>query len=177
MSWSPRPRAPHSRLTHPLRSAIILKICFAARLHGEVEERTIGLRVSILASGSSGNLTLLETERTRLLVDAGLGKRETLARLAAVEKTVEHLDGILITHEHTDHCNGLPQMLGMWKAPLYVTEPTMGGEHRALPDRLGKRLNGVETIQPGQHFTIGDIDVHAFAIPHDAAEPITFTSL
>ena len=47
------------------------------------------MRVSILASGSSGNITLLETERTRLLVDAGLGKRETLARLAAVEKTVE----------------------------------------------------------------------------------------
>jgi phosphoribosyl 1,2-cyclic phosphodiesterase len=83
------------------------------------------LRVTILASGSSGNLTLLETEHTRLLIDAGLGKRETLARLAAIEKDVEHLDGILITHEHSDHCNGLPQMLGMWKAPLYVTEQTM----------------------------------------------------
>jgi len=59
---------------------------------------SIGLRVTILASGSSGNITLLETERTRLLVDAGLGKRETLARLAAAENSVEHLDGILITH-------------------------------------------------------------------------------
>src|SRR5580765_3298069 len=87
-------------------------------------ETSIGLRVSILASGSSGNITLLETERTRLLVDCGLGKRETLARLAAVEKDIDQIDGILITHEHTDHCNGLPQMLGMYKAPLYVTEPT-----------------------------------------------------
>src|SRR6267142_2183629 len=85
-------------LTRGQRSAMILKIRFVAVLHEEVWETTIGLRVSILASGSSGNLTLLETERTRLLVDAGLGKRETLARLAAVEKTVEHLDGILITH-------------------------------------------------------------------------------
>jgi len=133
------------------------------------------LRVSILASGSSGNITLLETERTRLLVDAGLGKRETLARLAAVEKTVEHLDGILVTHEHTDHCNGLPQMLGLWKAPLYVTEPTMDAMQRILPETLGKRLRGVETIQAGQRFTIGDIEVHAFAIPHDAADPIAFT--
>jgi len=83
------------------------------------------LRVSILASGSSGNITLLETESTRLLIDAGLGKRETLARLAAVEQSVDRLDGILITHEHNDHCSGLPQMLGLWKAPLYVTEPTM----------------------------------------------------
>jgi phosphoribosyl 1,2-cyclic phosphodiesterase len=133
------------------------------------------LRVSILASGSSGNITLLETGRTCLLVDAGLGKRETLARLAAVEKAVDHLDGILITHEHTDHCNGLPQMLGLWKAPLYVTEPTMDAMQRILPHTLGKRLRAVETIQPGQHFTIGDIDVHAFAIPHDAADPIGFT--
>lgn len=133
------------------------------------------MRVSILASGSSGNLTLLETERTRLLVDAGLGRRDTLARLAAVEKTVEHLDGILITHEHTDHCNGLPQMLGLWKAPLYVTEPTLDAMQRILPETLGKRLRGVETIHAGQRFSVGDIDVHAFAIPHDAADPIGFT--
>jgi phosphoribosyl 1,2-cyclic phosphodiesterase len=164
-----------SLLTRAWRSAIILEICFEAVLRGAVEERTIGLRVSILASGSSGNITLLETERTRLLVDAGLGKRETLARLAAVEQTVDRLDGILITHEHTDHCNGLPQMLGLWKAPLYVTEPTMDALHRALPDRLAKRLRGVETIHGGQRFTIGDIDVHAFAIPHDAVDPIAFT--
>jgi phosphoribosyl 1,2-cyclic phosphodiesterase len=135
----------------------------------------IGLRVSILASGSSGNITLLETERTRLLVDAGLGKRETLARLAAIEASVDRLDGILITHEHTDHCNGLPQMLGMWKAPLYVTGPTLDAMSRVLPDTLAKRLCGVEAIQAGQRFTIGDIDVHAFAIPHDAADPVAFT--
>jgi phosphoribosyl 1,2-cyclic phosphodiesterase len=133
------------------------------------------LRVSILASGSSGNVTLLETQRTRLLIDAGLGKRETLARLAAVEQSVDHLDGILITHEHTDHCNGLPQMLALWKAPLYVTEPTMDAMNQILPDTLGKRLNGLETIRSGQCFTIGDIDVHAFAIPHDAADPVAFT--
>jgi phosphoribosyl 1,2-cyclic phosphodiesterase len=135
----------------------------------------IGLRVSILASGSSGNITLLETQRTRLFIDAGLGKRETLARLAAIEQSVDHLDGILITHEHTDHCNGLPQMLALWKAPLYVTEPTMDAMNQILPDTLGKRLNGLETIHPGQRFTVGDIDVHAFAIPHDAADPVAFT--
>jgi phosphoribosyl 1,2-cyclic phosphodiesterase len=131
--------------------------------------------VSILASGSSGNITLLETERTRILVDAGLGKRETLARLAAVERDIDRLDAVLITHEHTDHCNGLPQVLGIWKAPLYVTEPTMDVLQRTLPHTFGKRLRGVESIQAGQRFTIGDIDVRAFAIPHDAADPIGFT--
>src|SRR5258708_12406912 len=66
-------------------------------------------------------------------------------------------------------------MLGLWKAPLYVTEPTMDAMKRILPQPLGKRLKRVETIQPGQHFTVGDIEVHAFAIPHDAADPIGFT--
>jgi phosphoribosyl 1,2-cyclic phosphodiesterase len=133
------------------------------------------LRVSILASGSAGNLTLLETERTRILVDAGLGKRETLARLAAIERDIDRLDAVLITHEHADHCNGLPQVLGLWKAPLYVTAPTMDALQRTLPDTFQKRLRGVESIHTGQHFVIGDIDVHAFAIPHDAADPIGFT--
>ena len=129
------------------------------------------MRVCILASGSSGNITLLETERTRILVDAGLGKRETLARLAAVGRDIDRLDAVLITHEHTDHCNGLPQVLGIWKVPLYVTEPTMGALQRILPHTFGKRLRGVEPIQAGQRFTIGDIDVHAFAIPHDRRTP------
>jgi phosphoribosyl 1,2-cyclic phosphodiesterase len=171
-------------LTPQHRSAMILKLVSEAAqvkfsescgFSGSSGEQPIGLRVSILASGSSGNITLLETERTRLLVDCGLGKRETLARLAAIERNVEHIDGILITHEHSDHCNGLPQMLGLWKAPLYVTEQTMDALNRALPDRLAKRLRGVETIQAGQHFMVGDIDVHAFQIPHDAADPIGFT--
>src|SRR6516225_8108766 len=126
---------------------------------------TIGLRVSILASGSLGNLTLLETESTRLLVDAGLGKRETLARLAAAASNVKQIDGILVTHEHADHCSGLPQMLGLWKAPLYVTEPTMDALQRVLPETFGKRLR----------ITTGDIDVRAFAIPQGAADPIGFT--
>jgi len=154
-------------LTRSHRSAIIFTVSLGASL--------IGLRVSILASGSSGNLTLLETESTRILVDAGLGKRETLARLAAIECNLDRLDAVLITHEHTDHCNGLPQVLGLWKTPLYVTEPTMDALQRILPHTFGKRLRGVESIQAGQPFAIGNIEVHAFAIPHDAADPIGFT--
>jgi phosphoribosyl 1,2-cyclic phosphodiesterase len=139
------------------------------------KEKAIGLRVTILASGSSGNMTLLESENTRLLIDAGLGKRETLARLAAVGKDIDHLDGILISHEHNDHCSGLPQALALWKAPLYVTETTMDALHHALPATFGKRLRGVETIDGGERFTIGDIDVESFDVPHDAKDPLCFT--
>ena len=120
-------------------------------------------------------MTLLESESTCILVDAGLGKRETLARLAAVGKCIERLDAVLITHEHSDHCNGLPQVLGLWKVPLYVTGATMEALQRILPESFGKRLRGVETIRGGEHFTIGDIEVHAFDIPHDAVDPLGFT--
>jgi len=148
---------------------------FGQRSREAAGRQPIGLRVSILASGSSGNLTLLETERTRLIVDCGLGKKETLARLAAIENDVDRVDGILITHEHIDHCNGLPQMLGMWKAPLYVTEATMDALKRTLPETLEKRLRGLESIQAGQQFTVGDIEVRALRLPHDAVDPIGFT--
>jgi len=158
----------------PARSSTGFSLCLFSKLQF-CRSLPIGLRVSILASGSSGNITLLESDTTRILVDAGLGKRETLARLAAVEREIDRLDAVLITHEHTDHCNGLPQVLGLWKSPLYVTEPTMDALQRILPDTFRKRLRGVESIQAGQHFSIGDIDVHAFAIPHDAADPIGFT--
>ncbi len=66
-------------------------------------------------------------------------------------------------------------MLGLWKAPLYVTEQTLDALHRALPERLEKRLRGVEHIKAGQNFTIGDIEVRAFQIPHDAVDPVAFT--
>src|SRR5262249_23993718 len=118
---------------------------------------------------------LLETPRTCLLVDAGLGKRETLARLEAIVIELDRLDGIVVSHEHTDHCAGLPQLLAMWKTPLFVTEPTLDALHRVLPAALAKRLRGVENIHAGQCFTVGDIEVHPVALPHDAADPIGFT--
>jgi phosphoribosyl 1,2-cyclic phosphodiesterase len=66
-------------------------------------------------------------------------------------------------------------MLGLWKAPLYVTGPTMDALQRCLPETFGKRLRGVEAIHAGQDFTVGDIDVHAFSVPHDAVDTVGFT--
>ncbi len=74
------------------------------------------MRVSILAWDSSGNCTLLETQRTRLLIDAGLSKGESLRWLDAPGTYPAALDGIQISHEHTDHCAGLAQLLGKWRS-------------------------------------------------------------
>jgi phosphoribosyl 1,2-cyclic phosphodiesterase len=137
--------------------------------------KRISLRVTILASGSSGNCTLLETEHTRLLVDAGLGKKETLRRLAAVGHSVDRLSGIVISHEHADHIGSLAQVLGQWRTTVYLTEATRAEVMRILPEKSHKRLNRVEHIRAGQRFTVGDIEVSPFSIPHDAVDPLGFT--
>ncbi|MBI1749118.1 MAG: MBL fold metallo-hydrolase [Acidobacteria bacterium] len=118
---------------------------------------------------------MLETANTRLLIDAGLSKRETLRRLTALGTCPEQLDGILISHEHTDHCAGLVQLLGKWRAPVYSTQPTLIEVERILSNGKTPRLDRVEHIHAGQRFTIGDIEVSAFAIPHDAVDPLGFT--
>jgi phosphoribosyl 1,2-cyclic phosphodiesterase len=135
----------------------------------------ISLRVTILGSGSSGNCTLLETAGTRLLVDAGLGKKETLRRLAAVGRDVDRLDGIVISHEHSDHIGSLAQVLGQWRTTVYLNEATHTEVMRSLPETSHKRLDRVEHIRAGQRFLVGDIEVSPFSIPHDAVDPLGFT--
>ena len=118
---------------------------------------------------------MLETERTRLLVDAGLGKKETLRRLAAVGREVDRLDGIVISHEHSDHIGSLAQVLGQWRTTVYLNEATHTEVMRILPQTSHKRLDRVEHIRAGQRFLVGDIEVSPFAIPHDAVDPLGFT--
>ena len=158
-------------LTQLLRFAIILK---GRGKYERLPGPRITLRISILASGSSGNSTLLETDSTCLLVDAGLSRKETLRRLVALGVQPEHLDGILISHEHTDHTNGLPQLLVHWQATAYITELTHNEIVRTLPDEAGKKIDRVEHIRAGERFTIGDIEISPFSVPHDAADPVGY---
>ena len=127
------------------------------------------VKVSVLASSSSGNCTLIATERTRLLVDAGLSRKETFERLLAMGVDPETLDAILITHEHTDHVAGLPVIVKKLNIPIYLsrlTAPAIGWE-----DCIPK----LELFQAGASFNIGDIDVASFTIPHDAADPVGYS--
>ncbi|HXX45746.1 MAG TPA: MBL fold metallo-hydrolase [Candidatus Acidoferrales bacterium] len=149
--------------------------------HSGPERFDISFRISILASGSSGNSTLLETERTTLLIDAGLGRREIARRFEALGRALpERVDAILITHEHTDHSSAAAQLARHWDCPAYLTEPT----HREIikmyaeePGKPGPKatLDRVEYIRAGERFQIGDIEVNPFRIPHDAADPVAFS--
>lgn len=123
----------------------------------------------MLGSGSRGNSTLVATERTRLLLDAGFSKRETVARLAAVGEPAEGIDAIVVSHEHSDHIRGLGSLARSLKVPIYISHDT----HQVIS--WDSRLRAFEFITPGEKFTVGDIEVTPFSIPHDAADPVAFT--
>jgi phosphoribosyl 1,2-cyclic phosphodiesterase len=139
------------------------------------EGTRISFRISILTSGSTGNCTLLETEHTTLLIDAGLGKKELLRRLEALGRAQpDRVDGILVTHEHSDHCSGIAQLARLFNCPAYLTEPTHSEILKMYPEGPVQKMERVEHIHAGERFEIGDIEINPFAIPHDAADPVGY---
>ena len=93
------------------------------------------MRMTVLASGSKGNSTVISSSRTRVLVDAGLSCRELLRRMALAGEDPSTLDAILITHEHQDHVAGLAVLARRLRIPVFFTEPT----HRAWVRMLTPR--------------------------------------
>src|ERR1700742_3052627 len=85
------------------------------------------MRMTVLASGSKGNSTLVSSSRTRILVDAGLSCRELLKRLQMAEEDPSRIDALLITHEHQDHVQGVAVLARKLGVPVYFTQAT----HRA----------------------------------------------
>ena len=128
----------------------------------------MAVRISILASSSSGNCAFLGTETTRILIDAGLSRRETFARLAAIGEDPAQLTAILISHEHSDHVAGLPALARHLRIPIFVTERT------APLLEWGEPRPEVRTFPAGSVFAIGDIEVTSFTVPHDAVDPVAF---
>lgn len=129
----------------------------------------MSVRACVLGSGSRGNSTLIATERTRLLVDAGFSRRETWARLATLGEHERGFDAILVSHEHSDHIRGLAGLALESKAPIYLTEATQ----QAIP--WDRRLTRFEPVTAGTKFILGDIEITPFSVPHDAADPVAFT--
>jgi phosphoribosyl 1,2-cyclic phosphodiesterase len=129
----------------------------------------LGLRVSILGSGSRGNAALVTTARARVLVDAGFSFRSLCRRLAEIGESAEGLDAVLVSHEHSDHIAGLQVLARKIKIPLYMTGRTAGAID------WGEKKPHVETFDAGAKIAIGDLEVETFTIPHDAVDPVGFT--
>jgi phosphoribosyl 1,2-cyclic phosphodiesterase len=122
----------------------------------------------VLASGSSGNCTLIASPRTRVLIDVGLSRREVCQRLSGIGEDPHKLDAILVTHEHTDHVSGLPLLARKFKIPVYMT-------HLAAPAVSWEDYQPkLETFQAGTRLVIGDLEIDSFTIPHDAIDPVGF---
>ncbi|MFL6465169.1 MAG: MBL fold metallo-hydrolase [Bryobacteraceae bacterium] len=114
---------------------------------------------------------MVATDRTRLLIDAGLSRREITKRLSAVGEDIDCLDAVLVTHEHSDHISGLTAIAKRSKRPLpiYLTQGT------AESIDWGDTEPTLEVFQAGCSFTVGDFDIRSFTIPHDAADPVCYT--
>ncbi len=133
----------------------------------------MSVRVCVLGSGSRGNCTLVATERARLLIDAGLSCRESYARLAAINEPADGLSAVVISHEHTDHINGLRVLAQNGDLPVYVSRATW--EEVSRDEEIRKKITKFEYIAASEKFTIGDIEITPFPVPHDAVDPVAFT--
>ena len=128
------------------------------------------MRMCSIASGSSGNCIYVGSESTHLLVDTGISKKRIEQGLKELEIKGEELDGICITHEHSDHIQGLGVFSRKYKVPIYATPGTLQG----ILDYsgLGKMPEGLfHPIRADEEFSLGDIRIHPFSISHDANEP------
>lgn len=131
------------------------------------------MRMCSIASGSSGNCIYVGSERTHLLVDTGISKKRIDQGLSELDVKGEEVNGILITHEHSDHIQGLGVFSRKYHVPIYATRGTIAGIRRSkslgvIPDGLLHEINVDQT------FAIGDIDVRSFGISHDANEPSAY---
>ncbi len=131
------------------------------------------MRICSIASGSSGNCTYVGTEETHILVDAGISCRRIEQGLASIHQEAGKIDGILITHEHSDHISGLSVLARRYHIPVYLT----GGTADAiLRGSSGSRIDpaSFHEICEDESFRIGDLEILPFTIPHDAAQPVGY---
>ena len=128
------------------------------------------MRLCSIASGSSGNCIYVGDDQTHLLVDTGISKKRIEEGLSKLEIKGDELEGILITHEHVDHIQGLGVFSRKYEIPIYATPGTIAGIQAY--SRLGAMPEGLyHVIHSDESFMLGDIRVNPFAISHDANEP------
>ncbi len=129
------------------------------------------MRFASLGSGSAGNALVVEAGATRLMLDCGFGTRETVTRLARLGLDPEQISGILVTHEHDDHAGGAFKFAAKFGINVWVTHGTLRNAKRYIPDNSNAAIQVIDSHTP---FSIGDIEVHPFPVPHDAGEPVQY---
>lgn len=124
-----------------------------------------------LYSGSSGNSLFVETENAKILIDAGVSSKKIENALNDININPYTLDGILVTHEHSDHVQGLGTLSKKFNLPVFVNQETLD----AMPKQRDKiKEENIKKFKITDYFEIGDLKITPFSIPHDAANPCGF---
>lgn len=131
------------------------------------------MRFCSIASGSSGNCIYVGSDQTNILIDTGISGKKVEFGLNSLELTTKDIDGIFVTHEHSDHIKGLGVIARKYGIPIYSTPGTIEAVRQCAG--LGKIPDGIlHSIPADQDFKIKDLTVHPFRISHDAAEPVGY---
>jgi len=124
-----------------------------------------------LYSGSSGNSLFVETENTKILIDAGMSCKKIEEALHSIEVDPSSINAILVTHEHIDHVKGISTISKKFDIPVFATKETFD----AMPTHTEKLAEkNIKFLKPSEKFYIKDLEILPFSIPHDAANPCGF---
>ena len=127
------------------------------------------MRFASLGSGSKGNCLIVEEKNTRLLLDCGFSTKEIITRLLRLGIQPNMLDGIIITHEHADHISGVERFARKFDLPVWLTHGTLRAAKKTF-----STLSKINIIDSHQAFSVSDIDIQPYPVPHDAQEPTQF---
>lgn len=131
------------------------------------------MKLSAISSGSQGNCILLENKNTSIMVDAGISRKKIEEGLDYYCKSPEDIDGILITHEHSDHIKGLGVFLRKYSIPVYGTEKTIN--YILEESNIGKVDRELfNVIEAEKRFIINDLEINPMHISHDAVDPVCY---
>lgn len=123
----------------------------------------------ILGSSSSGNSGLLEVGESKILIDAGLSARKLQTLLNAQGTTLEELNAVFLTHEHSDHSAGIRGLSKLQQLPVFANRDTI----QAVQSKLPRKPNW-KVFETGKSFEFKNFKIHPFSIPHDAYDPVGF---
>lgn len=127
------------------------------------------MRFCVLGSGSKGNATYVESGETRILIDAGMSGIELQRRLATIDVELAEINAILVTHEHNDHIHGVGVLSRRAGIAVYANPATFSAASGTI-----RKLHSYNEFDTGVTFQIRNLEIHPFAISHDAQDPVGF---
>ena len=134
------------------------------------------MRLCSIASGSSGNCIYVGSDTTHLLMDVGISRKRTVQSLEKIGLSLRDIDGIFITHEHSDHIQGLPMIAKQSEMPIYATRGTIDAILRN-PKCAQIDPERFIPVRADEKVTVRDLQINPMRISHDAAEPVGYRIL